>query len=39
VDIRYTTAQDLEKVMTIYAYARIQMKSKMQQPFLIAASY
>jgi hypothetical protein len=26
VNIRYTTTQDLEKVMTIYAYARIQMK-------------
>jgi hypothetical protein len=26
VNIRYTTTQDLEKVMSIYAYARIQMK-------------
>jgi hypothetical protein len=26
VNIRYTTTQDLEKVMTIYDYARIQMK-------------
>jgi hypothetical protein len=26
VNIRYATAQDLEKVMAIYAYARIQMK-------------
>jgi hypothetical protein len=26
VNIRYTTSQDLEKVMAIYAYARIQMK-------------
>jgi hypothetical protein len=26
VNIRYTTTQDLEKVMAIYAYARTQMK-------------
>jgi hypothetical protein len=26
MNIRYTTAQDLEKVMNIYAYARAQMK-------------